>query len=47
MFGHIADNPKFGWEGVFKIMIFVAALGLVTLLTLWNKKTDGYAENQE
>ena len=42
-----ADNPKFGWEGVFKIMIFVAALGLVTLLTLWNKKTDGYAENQE
>lgn len=47
VFGHIADNPKFGWEGVFKIMIFVAALGLVTLLTLWNKKTDGYAENQE
>lgn len=42
VFGHIADNPKFGWEGVFKIMIFVAVLGLATLLTLWNKKTDGY-----
>ncbi len=42
VFGHIADNPKFGWEGVFKIMIFVAVLGLITLLTLWNKKTDGY-----
>lgn len=42
VFGHIADNPKFGWEGVFKIMIFVAILGLATLLTLWNKKTDGY-----
>ncbi len=42
VFGHIADNPKFGWEGVFRIMIVVAVLGLVTLLTLWNKKTDGY-----
>lgn len=44
VFGHIADNPDFGWEGVFKIMIFVAFLGLLTLLTLWNKKTDGYGE---
>lgn len=44
VFGHIADNPDFGWEGVFKIMIFVAFLGLLTLLTLWNKKTDGYSE---
>ena len=26
------------------IMIFVAFLGLLTLLTLWNKKTDGYSE---
>ena len=44
VFGHIADNPKFGWEGVFRIMIVVAVLGLVTLLTLWNKKTDGYED---
>lgn len=46
VFGHIADNPKFGWEGVFRIMIFVAVLGLITLLTLWNKKTDGYSKNE-
>lgn len=46
VFGHIADNPKFGWEGVFKIMILVAVLGLITMLTLWNKKTDGY-DNSE
>lgn len=43
VFGHIADNPKFGWEGVFKIMIFVSILGLLTLLSLWNKKSDGYS----
>ena len=47
VFGHIADNPKFGWEGVFRIMIFVALLGLLTLLTLWNKKTDGYDTDTE
>ena len=47
VFGHIADNPKFGWEGVFKIMIVVAILGLVTLMTLWNKKTDGYETGEE
>ena len=46
VFGHIADNPKFGWEGVFKIMILVAVLGLITMLTLWNKKTDGYNNSE-
>lgn len=40
VFGHIADTS--GWELVFKIMIVVAFIGLLTLLTLWNKKTDGY-----
>lgn len=39
VFGHIADTS--GWELVFKIMIVVAFIGLLTLLTLWNKKTDG------
>lgn len=41
VFGHIADTS--GWELVFKIMIVVAFIGLLTLLTLWNKKTDGYS----
>lgn len=41
VFGHIADTS--GWEFVFKIMIVVAFIGLLTLLTLWNKKTDGYS----
>lgn len=41
VFGHIADAS--GWELVFKIMIVVAFIGLLTLLTLWNKKTDGYS----
>lgn len=41
VFGHIADTS--GWEHVFKIMIVVAFIGLLTLLTLWNKKTDGYS----
>lgn len=41
VFGHIADTS--GWELVFKIMIGVAFIGLLTLLTLWNKKTDGYS----
>lgn len=41
VFGHIADTR--GWELVFKIMIVVAFIGLLTLLTLWNKKTDGYS----
>lgn len=47
VFGLIADNPKFGWEGVFKIMIFVGILGLVTLATLWNMKADAYDHNEE
>lgn len=42
VFGKIADNPAFGWEGVFRIMIFIALLGLVTMATLWNTKADGY-----
>lgn len=41
VFGHIADTS--GWELVFKIMIVVAFIGLLTLLSLWNKKTDGYS----
>ena len=41
VFGRIADTS--GWELVFKIMIVVAFIGLLTLLTLWNKKTDGYS----
>ena len=41
VFGHIADTS--GWELVFKIMIVVSFIGLLTLLTLWNKKTDGYS----
>ena len=41
VFGHIADTS--GWGLVFKIMIVVAFIGLLTLLTLWNKKTDGYS----
>lgn len=44
VFGHIADTS--GWELVFKIMIVVAFIGLLTLLTLWNKKTDGYSTHE-
>lgn len=44
VFGWIADN--YGWDTVFRIMIVVAFLGLFTLLTLWNKKTDGYSESE-
>lgn len=42
VFGKIADNPELGWEGVFRIMILIALLGLVTMATLWNTKADGY-----
>ncbi len=47
VFGLIADNPRFGWEGVFKIMILVAALGLVTMALLWRMKADAYDHDEE
>lgn len=47
VFGLIADNPRFGWEGVFKIMILVAALGLVTMALLWRTKADAYDHDEE
>jgi len=47
VFGLIADNPRFGWEGVFKIMILVAALGLVTMALLWRTKADAYDHEEE
>lgn len=47
VFGLIADNPAFGWEGVFKIMILVAALGLITMALLWRMKADAYDHDGE
>lgn len=42
VFGLLSDNPAFGWTGVFKIMIFVAIAGLITMASVWNLKADAY-----
>lgn len=44
VFGKLADNPTIGWEGVFRIMIIVALLGLLTMLLLWNTKASAYED---
>jgi len=46
VFGKLADNPSVGWEGVFRIMILVAGLGLLTLLPLWKLKADTYSHDE-
>ncbi|MCQ2140715.1 MAG: MFS transporter [Bacteroidales bacterium] len=45
VFGSLADNH--GWELVFKVMIVVAFLGLLTMLSLWNTGADGYSSETE
>ena len=44
-FGYISDH--FGWQWVFITMIIIAVLGLLSLLTLWNVKSDGYDHSDE
>jgi len=39
-FGYIAQH--YGWDLAYVAMIGVAVLGIITLLTMWNAKADGY-----
>ena len=42
LFGLLSDHPDWGWSGVFRIMIFVAIAGTLTMATIWNLKADAY-----
>ena len=44
-FGYISDH--FGWQWVFATMIIIAILGLLSMLTLWKLRSDGYNHDGE
>lgn len=44
-FGYVAQN--YGWNGAYVVMVVMAMLGVVTLLTMWSAKADGYETTEE
>ncbi|MBQ7855686.1 MAG: MFS transporter [Alistipes sp.] len=42
VFGSLID--KYGWDAAYMIAIAMALLGVITLLTMWRAKADGYDE---
>ncbi len=40
-------SDKFGWEHLFLLMTFVAIIGGLIILPLWNIKKDGYIHDEE
>ncbi|MBE6175284.1 MAG: MFS transporter [Rikenellaceae bacterium] len=43
-FGYVAQH--YGWNGAYIVMLAMAMMGVLSLLTMWSAKADGYDEKE-